>query len=65
MLRIFDMGGVVTNTAELALVEKNQWPPGIKSEDFYYERHLLPGYHNGALRGVPVGGVGEKRSFEP
>lgn len=35
MLFIFDMGGVVTNTAEPALVEKISGRLGIKAEDFY------------------------------
>lgn len=34
MLRIFDMGGVVTNTAELALVEKNSGRQGLSLKTF-------------------------------
>ena len=34
MLRIFDMGGVVTNTAELALVEKISGRKGLSLKTF-------------------------------
>lgn len=61
----------MTNTAELALVEKISGRQGLSLMTFitkgtcFLAIIVLPGYHSGALRGVPVGGVGEKRSFEP